>query len=423
MSSSKKGLLIVLAGVILMVSACTSLRADLFLIKQTSPQKKADMLYQEGLVRYNQDLKTNNDLTKIPEIRRYFSDAVTLDPMNTKAQQYLNKIDSFKTTLFTANMETAKKLAAVEKRTDTQNYQLVFAVKQASDLKPGDKDLAKIKASIKDLPPLVIQKHEERIAVLEPKILAEKDPKALLKLLNEANTVLSELHNIDPSNKAGAQSRIKIDTYVASLTQKDIDTAQAKLTAKKYADAETAVLRAEKSHAAISSEKNPQIQNLKYGIYYAWGTDLFTAKKYQAAGDKASLAISANRTTDALALKTKINKAAAVRDFDADISDILDSVDALLARGDPSGAQDIIDSNLPNLKIQANKNSLSAKTADVTAQIKIIYQAGISLYNEEDYEGAAQKFKVVVDINGDYEQAQSYLDKSNTKIRALSGKD
>jgi len=75
------------------------------------------------------------------------------------------------------------------------------------------------------------------------------------------------------------------------------------------------------------------------------------------------------------------------------------------------------------LKNQANKNNLSAKTDKVNAVLQTMYQEGISRYNEEDYAGAQTKFAMVVKTKADYEQAQAYLDRTNTKIRALSGKD
>lgn len=113
----------------------------------------------------------------------------------------------------------------------------------------------------------------------------------------------------------------------------------------------------------------------------------------------------------------------AAHDFDADIAEILASVDARLDRNDAAGAMELIETNLPKLKVQSNKDKLAAKKDAVRFQLKAAYQAGISLYNEEDYEGARQKFRAVLAIDSGYEQAQAYLDRTQTKIRALSGND
>lgn len=423
MSSSQKVFFVSILGILVMVSACTSLRANIFLIKTTTPQEKAAMLFDEGLARYNTDLLKSNNLKKIPEIRKYFSDALALDPEHPQAQKYISELDSYKQKIYASNLDKAKKLAVVEKRSETQDYELVYAVKQASNLQSGDVELGKLKKTTKDLEPTVIQARLDKIALLEPKIIAESDAKTLAKLMADANRALAEIQNLDPGNKAAAQSRANINAHVANLAKKDIALAQEKLTAKKYADAETAILRAEKNQAAITSEKNPQIQTIKYQTYYAWGSTLLSSKKYQLANEKVTKALSVNRTSEALALKTKINNSASVRDYDSEIDDILDSVNTLLAQGDPVAAQNAIQENIPKLKNQENKNKLSAKTTDVNAQIKQLYQDGITLYNEEDYESAIQKFRVVVKVNPDYEQAQAYLDRSNTKIRALTGKD
>jgi len=53
--------------------------------------------------------------------------------------------------------------------------------------------------------------------------------------------------------------------------------------------------------------------------------------------------------------------------------------------------------------------------------LKPVYTAGIDAYNEEDYELAQDKFSQIVEIQATYEQAQAYLDRANSKLRALSG--
>jgi len=423
MTSLKKMLLSVLAGTLVLIPSCTSLRANMFLIRETTPQEKAALLFKEGLSRYNEDLIERNDLKAIPKIRGYFADALAIDPMHPQAAQYIETIDSFRQKTYESYLKTATTLYAKEKRTEVQDYEMVLAVKKASDIKKIDLELAKLKADTKEIRTGVIQTRVDRILALEPKMMAEKNQLAQAKLLKDTDKLVQELQNIDPANKDAEHTRKEIDMLAEGLAQKDIESAKAKLAAKKYADAETAVLRAEKTLATVTLEPNKTLQTLKYQIYYSWSANLLDAKKYQTATDKANLAIMVNKTQEAVALRTKIGKAASVRDYDADIADILDSVDASLSRGDTATAQTVINTNLPKLKNQANKNSLSAKTEKVAAQVKTLYQDGISRYNEEDYEGARGKFAMVVKTNPDYEQAQAYLDRTNTKIRALLGKD
>jgi tetratricopeptide (TPR) repeat protein len=343
--------------------------------------------------------------------------------MHPRAQQYINDLDAFRENRFNSILKTAKTLEKKDKRSDAQDYELVYAVQQASYLKGMNKDLIAVKSSTKDVRNTVIQERVTQIGLLEPKIYAEKSPAVLVKLLREADSILSELEKIDPSNSVAQRSRKDIAAYITTLSQKDIDAAREKMMAKRYFDAEVLILKAEKSLTAMTKETPPEVVAIKYQIYYNWAASLLDQKIYQSANTKITQAIAVNRTSEAIALKTKINKAASVRDYDAEIGDILDSVDSMLVRGDAAGAQGVIDSTLPKLKNQTNKDNLSAKTAEVNAQMENLYQEGITRYNEEDYEGAIFKFRIVVNINPDYEQAQAYIDRSNTKIRALSGKN
>ncbi len=423
MTSFKKLLFSVLAGTVVLFSSCTSLRANMFLIKETTPQEKAALLFKKGLSLYNEDLIERNDLKAIPKIRGYFADALAIDPMHPQAAQYIETIDAYKQKTLESYKKTAATLYAKEKRTDTQNYEMVLAVKKASDINKVDLELSRLKADTKEVRNAVVQSKVDQILVLEPKMLAEKNQVTQAKLLKDTDKLVQEILNIDPSNKEADRVGKEIDTLAEGLVQKDITTAKEKLAAKKYADAETAVLRAEKTLTTMTAEPNKDLQILKYQIYYSWSVSLLGTKKYQSATDKANLAIMVNKSQEAVALRSKISKASLVRDYDADIADILDSVEASLSRGDTATAQSVINTNLLKLKNQTNKNSLSAKMENVSAQLKTLYQDGISRYNEEDYAGAQSKFAMVVKTKPDYEQAQAYLDRTNTKIRALSGKD
>ena len=298
---------------------------------------------------------------------------------------------------------------------------MVLAIEKAARLKSGNKDVTKLQTSSKDVRAEVIQTRVNQLKDLQLKIKAENDQQKLVKLIRSSDTLLDQVNAVDPNNGDTKTIRKETDARVKALVEKDLKIATEKLEAKKYAEAETALLRADKSVAAVTNEKDADIQAIKYKLYYAWGSSLYSAKKYQSAGEKASLALKASETREASILKSKIDKAAATRDYDADIDDILSSVDSLLAKGDPVSALAAIKSNISNLKVQANKASLSAKQDLVFAQRDRLYKDAIALYNDEDYEGARQKFQIVTAIDPAYEQAQSYLDKANTKIKALSG--
>ncbi len=100
---------------------------------------------------------------------------------------------------------------------------------------------------------------------------------------------------------------------------------------------------------------------------------------------------------------------------------MLQTVDSAIARGDLPGAWDLINANVLKVKQQANKDKLTAKKAVIEAKMKTLYADSVAAYNDEDYETARDGFRMIVKINPGYEQAQAYLDRANTKIRALAG--
>lgn len=414
---------IIAISILLLASSCVTYRANMFLINNTTVEQKADFLFREGQRRYNTEVLENSDYYAIPEIRRLFSDTLKLNPLHPEAQKYIDNLDSFKEKKFNSFKATAKKLYATEKRTEAQDYELVYATRMANELNKSDKEISKLHGAIKETRTAVIASREVKLADIQQKISAEKNQQAMLKQLREADRLIRDIEKIDPANKNASKARVVVTEKTDSLAQKDIDAAEKFLAEKKFSEAEDAILRAEKSLAAVSRKPGTKIADVKYRVYYAWSLELYNAKKFQSAQDRVLSAIKTNKTTEAASLKAKIDKAVSTRDFDADIADILASVDARLAKNDPAGAMGIIDETAPKLKTQANKDKLLAKRDAVRAQIKTVYQEGIALYNEEDYESARRKFRTVIEADKEYEQAQAYLDRTETKIRALSGND
>jgi|GEM_PF-618839 hypothetical protein len=436
---------------VIALSSCLSTGPDQFISKNLSPEEKSEIIFQKGLALYNEKLMEKNDLKAIPEVRSYFEAALQADPANLKAQEYLAKTDSFKSLRFAGFVKTAKALKEKKNRTESEDYELVLATQRAQDLNALDGEIIKLKAETADLRKQVIQKRVAKLAELEKKLKAEKNATEIAKLVPQTTKLIGEIQQIDPANKDAGSVKKSLDEIVASTARKDIDEAKAKLAKKQYAEAEVAALRANKTMAGVSKEGNPEVNALMYDIYYAWAGDLYAAKKYESANSRVSQAIAVSRTNEALDLKTKIAKAAAAgakpvaagakpaaqpvagtgkpaataapaaRDYDAEIDDMLQTVDSAIARGDLPGAWDLINANVLKVKQQANKDKLTAKKAVIEAKMKTLYADSVAAYNDEDYETARDGFRMIVKINPGYEQAQAYLDRANTKIRALAG--
>ena len=421
MKLNKHACLVILGAVLL--TSCATSGPDKFLVQNISAQDKAEFLFRQGVAQYNERLLEQNDLKAIPNVRQFFENALLADPLHPLAQAYINKVDSFKATQFRKYMARAQKLQAKGKRTESEDYEMAYAVQRASDINSYDTNLIKLKFATSEPRKNIVAKRLANLSTLETKILSEKKALMLGKLVPQATRVLSEIQNVDPNNSQAAKSRKNIDSYISDLVKPDIATARAKLEQKKYGEAEAAILRADKTISGLDSETSNEIQSLKYQVYLRWGNELLLSQKFERADEKVAQAMSINRTAEAIDLKTKINKAASVRDYDADTDDIIGNIDAQLSRGDISGAWTSITVNMTRLKKQANKDLLAEKKTEVLAQMKTVYADAVTAYNQEDYETARTKFRAVVRIDTGYEQAQAYLERTNNKLRALTGDD
>ena len=209
--------------------------------------------------------------------------------------------------------------------------------------------------------------------------------------------------------------------HIATLAEKDIDEAKTHLAKNRYAEAEASLVKAEKTISGFDAPVREEIAQLKYDVYMRWGTSHYNAKRYSSAAAKADQALAIQRTTEAVNLKAKSRQVASAPDHDADINTIISGVEVSIARGNLLEAWDTCNANIPRMKQKANQDRLAAKKNEILAALKPVYAAGITAYNDEDYDLARDKFSQIVAIQASYEQAQAYLDRTNSKLRALSG--
>ena len=78
------------AALVFALSSCTSLRANMLLLQETTRQEKAGLLFQDGLQKYQSVILRDQDLTAIPAVRTRFSDALKLDPEHAGAKKSYN---------------------------------------------------------------------------------------------------------------------------------------------------------------------------------------------------------------------------------------------------------------------------------------------------------------------------------------------
>lgn len=424
MKSINRSLMFVIFISALILASCAS-GPDMFIAKEVSAVDKAEFLFKQGVAQYESLLQEKNDLKSIPRVRKFFENALLADPLHPQAQSWIEKVDAFGSKQYAGYISTAQKLLAKGKRTKAEDYEMVLAVKKAGDIKSSEKELAKLKSDTAGVRKDIIQTRVKKIYDAQAKILAASAPKALSKLIPGASSLMREVEAIDPGNGEVKKAQAAIGGHITTLAQKDIDDAKASLENRKYGDAEAAITRADGIVSGFDPDTDGEIKALKYQLYLRWGNALYGLNKFSLADQKAAKALSISRTTEAVSLKAKINKATAkaVQDYDADIQDVLADIDSLISQGELVKAWGQVDANVALMKKKANKDQLESKREAIVAALKPMYNDGIAAYNEEDYELARDKFTVVTKIKPDYEQAQAYLDRTNGKLKALSGEN
>lgn len=371
-SPSRGRILAAAALLSLFLVSCASFRANTLLLMQTSDREKAEILFSDGLERFNNDLLKDNDLTQIGTVRSRFKDALKLDPDHPRANKYLVEVDAFERNQYALWLASAKSLSKRAKRNADQDYELVLAVKKLKDLGSIDKEVSRLSTETKDLRTRVIKDMETRVDTSDRTMMAEASEAVRLKNIKRTEYLAQSLQRIDAGNYI-ARRALKN----ASALREDMPLVASAPPSAPAADRKPAATPKPKTAAPVKSAVKPKA----------------SAKK-----------------------KTKAH------DYDVEIAVILTSVDARLNKNDPAGAREVISTYLPLLKKQANKNKLASKEGAVKTLAERLYLEGIDLYNQEDYEGARINFTAVARWNSKYEDVREYLDRSNAKIRALSGR-
>lgn len=399
--------------------SCTTMRTNYFLVTDLEKETKAELLFERTKKEFKTDIVQNQDYSRIKAVRTAFTDVLKLDPTLVEAEKLLEELDAFVKTKTADYEKIITKLSTIEKRTRPQNYEYIYAIQRITELDTKNKEMKQLKKDTSDLRESELALMLGELSQVHESIMADKDQFSVLKRLKIAHNLVDSISYLDPKNKEVLIIKDDFNMKINEFVENDINLAKEKLKQQKFYEAEAAVLKAEKNLAMMTPETSTQIQDLKYRLYLLWGEHYYTTAKYQSAGYRTNQALSIYKTNEAYALKSKINKAASVRDYDAEISDIIRSIDSLLTQDNPADAMSIIQTNIPRMKKQSNITALGEKKTLVTQTVARIYKEGIDLYTEEDYERAAKKFTAVVDFDKGYEQARSYLDKSNTKVQAL----
>jgi len=170
----------------------------------------------------------------------------------------LLKTDLFKTRRLDTYIKRARTLKDQKTRTDAEDYELVLAVKHAQEIDNLNGDVIKLWIDTGDVRKQVIQRRTNRLAELDISIRSAKTKTELNKQLVQVAKLMNEIANIDPNNRDALTAKKSIDEYVTSVVLVDTNDAAAKLSQKKYQDAELALINAEKTYGTLQKTPLPE---------------------------------------------------------------------------------------------------------------------------------------------------------------------
>ncbi len=411
--------LIILGVILNILQSCASLRADIFLYQNTSKEDKAQLLYNEGLRLYQEELIKKKNLKIVDNAILYFSDAYLLYPGLLKDGDYINTITNIKIEQTTKCLKNIQELYKKDDKSDYEEFLYVLSIKQASDLKVKDKFLEIVKKESKGLFESVKSKTEERLKLELNTFIVSDDPNEMSQYIKSVNQTQNELFQLDPDSRYIEECTKKIEGHINDLTDKNVTVIQNLINEKRFVEAEKIVRRAEAINSLLYSETNSNINRVKYDLFVTWAKDLYKNGKLQLSKNIAVLARDIDNSQDVQLLISQIDKTKNIKDFESTINDVIDSIDYFIQKGDPISAISQVNTNLPKFKLKNNTERIRGKIGEIESIIERLYNDGIRFYNEEDYETAYIKFKTVISYNNEYKDSQAYFDRTENKLKVL----
>lgn len=411
-------ILFVLLSIPFLVLGCVNTN-DAFLLKALDDQAKAQALTNEGIQAYDLHLTHRQEFDLIPQIRQYFSVALTYDPGNTQAQQYLQLVDNYKTQKLSSNLNSATKMLAKAKRTDDDNYALFVSLQTAARIDPSDKNVKKMLSDTAQDRSKLVDSYLAKSKALVAQI-TDATPDAMReKMSTDALAYAKKALDVDPGSAAAKGQLASVKSLVAKLVAARTAAITKLIAASKFTDARASVGSLNDLNRRAANSFDADVSAAVYSLNFAWARYLYGQKDYATAESRVDAALTVKRSDEATALKRQIaaarTKADAGVSFDAALADI----DRLIGAGELASANRRLLAAQKLTADQAKLATLDDRRQSIIAKLKDVYDQGVQAYQNEDFKTAIELLQTVVSVQVDYEQAGDYLDRARSKQKVL----
>ena len=402
----------------MLVVGCTSAN-DSFLIKSLDDQSKALALTNEGIQQFDFHLNHRQDFDQIPQIRQYFTVALSYDPGNTQAQQYLAIIDNYKTQKLQSNLNSATKTLAKAKRTDDDNYTLFVSLETAARVDPADENVKKMLGETsQDRSRLVdtyLARSRAALASAPDKTTDAAREKAYIDALSFAKKAL----DVDPKSATAQTHVAAVKAELTKIVAARTDDIQKLIAVSKFVEARTQVGGLNDLNRRTGNSFDADVRNANYSLNYSWAKSLFAQKDYATADVRVDAALAVQRSEEASALKREIGAMKTRADAGVSFEATLRDIDRLIASDELVSAHRRIDTLAKATKDQSKLAALDDRRQTIAGKLKDVFDKGVQAYQDEDFKTAIELLQIIVGVQVDYAQAGDYLDKARSKQKVL----
>jgi regulator of extracellular matrix RemA (YlzA/DUF370 family) len=411
-------MLLLLACILLVVLGCTSAN-DSFLLKALDDQGKAQALTNAGIQEFDLELTHLQAYDQIPRIRQYFTVALSYDPGNTQAQQYLSLVDDFKAQKLKENVANAAKMLAKAKRTDDDNYALFVSLQTAARIDPADASVKKMLSDTSQDRGKLVDSYVAKSKALLAAINDSTPDAQKQKGYTDALQYAKKAQDVDPTSSAAKDQVSVVRGQVGKLVA-DMGASIDKLVAgSKFTEARRQLNTMNDLNRRTANSFDADVSNASYKLSYAWAKYLYAQKDYATAESRVDAALAIKRSDEASALKQRISAARTKADAGASFDNALADIDRLIGDGELVSANRRIAAVEKVTTDQAKLATLNDRHQSIIDKLQDLYTRGVQAYQDEDFKTAIELLQTVVGVQVDYQQAGDYLDRARSKQKVL----
>ena len=406
--------------VLVLAMSCASLKYNNFLLKNLDDTNKAIALTKQGIAAYTSYLVEQNAYDKTDMVRQYFVVALHYDPANPEAQQYLDKVDNFKTVLAADKLQVAERLLAKPTRQDDENYILIVALLTAAEVDPSNASTAKLLRENTALQVSLVEHYLK--SSKESQAKAEKaavtDPGRETMYINSFDAAV-KASTLAPTNAQVTKQKLTIKAELEKAFNRHIGGVAKFVSQSKFEDAKAELGRVSALDSRLGHVHGVDVTTATYSLYFQWAKVLAAKGSAQDANDKLDIAISLKKSDEAAALRKKLKEKMASENKGPSFDAALPEIDKFIAKGDLLGANKRITAAARLTTDKSKLRQLDPRRAKLVAALGDIYEKGVADYRAENFKSAIEELSVVVGIDSDYQQASDYLGKAKEKQKLL----